>query len=84
MLCNELHVPYQNSTSFLPCINDFKMTFRSSADIGKTRQMSTPTSSVLLNNIENCVMKWQAAQHEDCKMLTDKVMGQINCSVCNM
>jgi len=40
--------------------------------------MTTPASSVLLNNIENFVMKWQAAEHEDCKILTDKVMGQID------
>ena len=35
---------------YLSCINDFKMVFRCSSDIGKTRQLTTPGSQQLLSN----------------------------------
>ena len=54
------------------------MTFRSPTDIGRARQLTTPSSSTLLNNIETFLLKWQTAEHNGTRIITDKVQKQID------
>ena len=65
-------------TLFLPCINDFKMVFRSPSDIGKTRQVPTPSCGQLLSNLEIFITKWLNAEYDNSKIITDKVLAQID------
>lgn len=63
---------------FLPCLKDFKMVFRELDDISLSRNSPTPDSSQLLANLENFVTKWKNSEHDGCKILTMKVLDQIN------
>lgn len=48
------------------------MTFRSPTDIGRARQLTTPSSSTLLNNIETFLLKWQTAERDGTRIITGK------------
>ena len=63
---------------FLPCLNDFKMVFRELHDISSSRSSATPDSKQMLSNLENFVTKWENSEHDGCKILTMKVLDQIN------
>ena len=63
---------------FYPCMNDLRMVFRDPTDIGKKRTMNTPSSSLMLTNMDNFVSKWKNAEHNGYRILTEKVMGQIH------
>ena len=59
-------------------MNDFRMVFRLPTDVGKKRTMSTPDSVLMLTNMDNFVCKWKNAEVNGHKILTEKVMIQIN------
>lgn len=63
---------------FYPCMNDLQMVFRDPTDIGKKRTMNTPSSTLMLTNMDNFVSKWKNAVHDGPKILSEKVMGQIH------
>jgi len=62
---------------FLPCVSDFKMVFRELGDIGTSRKLATPDSNILVN-LENFVTKWENSEHDGSRILTIKVIDQIN------
>ena len=53
------------------------MLFREKADIGKKRTMMTPNTTQLTTNFDNFLAKWKTAEHNGIKILTQKVMEQI-------
>ena len=53
------------------------MLFREKADIGKKRSMMTPNTSQLITNLNNFVAKWKTAEYNGIKILTQKVLEQI-------
>ena len=63
---------------FYPCLNDLRMVFRCPRDIGKTRTISTPDVTIMLTNLNTFLSKWKHVEHNGLKILTDKVLKQIN------
>lgn len=62
---------------FHSCMHDVRMLFRNPTDIGKKRTMSTPDSTLMLSNLDNFVLKWKNVEHNGRKILTDKVICQL-------
>ena len=63
---------------FHVCMNDFRMVFRHPTDIGPKRTMNTPSSTVMLANIDNFVRKWENAEQNGQKILAPKVVRQLH------
>ena len=57
------------------CINDLKLIFRSSGDMGKKRQCCTPNDAQLLQNIEK---KWSNYEYNGWRLFNHNVELQIN------
>ena len=55
------------------CTNDFRLVFRSPADLGHTRMNSTADSDTILLNMDQFVMKWKECE----KMLNVPAMKEI-------
>ena len=62
---------------FYACIHDFRMVFRDPSDICKKRTMNTPDEVKMMNNMDNFMVKWQNAEHDGRKILTEKVSKQL-------
>lgn len=62
---------------FYTCIHDLRMIFRYPTDICKKRTMNTPNTALILKNLDDFILKWKNAEHNDHHILTDKVMVQL-------
>lgn len=63
---------------YYPCFNDLQILFRSPGDIGKTRTMDTPYITAMLTNLNTFLIKQACVEHNGRRILTNKVMKQIN------
>ena len=68
----------RNHALFHVCMNDFRMVFRHRTDIGPKRTMTTPSSTVMLANIDNFVRKWETAEQNVKQILAPKVIRQLH------
>lgn len=59
------------------CLNDLKMVFRSPTDIGKQRTKTTPTSSIILKQLNDFIRKWQPCNINGWRIITDLAMKEI-------
>ena len=60
------------------CIADLRMVFRDPTDKGKERKKSTPTSTVLLENMKVFERNWKPACFDGIPVLNDKVSTEIS------
>ena len=63
---------------FHTCMNDFRMVFRHTNDIGRVRNNNTPECKFIQTNLNNFVRKWKDVEHNGYKILTEKVTKQIS------
>ena len=62
-------------TLYFPCVRDFTMTLRNSADKGKRRTMHTPDIDVIEHNIQQFLTIWSKTE---LNVITPKVARQIH------
>lgn len=62
---------------FHTCAHDLRLVFRCKTDIGKKRTMNTPNLTVLLSNMDNFISKWENAEYNGQRILTEKTIKQL-------
>ena len=59
-------------------INDLRMVFGMSSDIGPTRMNDTPSPAEMLKNIDNFLKKWKNQKHEEDNVLPSQAVEELN------
>lgn len=60
------------------CTSDLRLVFRAKGDQGVRRTDTTPEATELLSNLESFTDKWRDVATDDCKVLRDEALTEIN------
>ena len=61
------------------CISDLRLVFRQPIDLGYVRKLDTPSSDIILQNLEKFTRKWEPTDSNGWKIINSKVLKEIEC-----
>lgn len=65
---------------FHQCVDELKLVFRQTNDLGRKRTAPTPDAECISKNIDDFVKKWDKCLHQEWKLVQD-ILYQHNCKI---
>ncbi len=63
---------------FYQCMADLKLVFRQASDLGSTRMLSTPESTVMDSNLDHFLRKWKKCTSGEWRIVTDNTEKEVS------